>query len=45
MFLHFGQRLFAEYFAVLPGATDMGEHDMSVEKVSRREHFRARHSL
>ncbi len=52
IFLHFGQSLFAEYFAVLPGANDMGDHDMaarhsleSVKKVSRREHFQARHSL
>ena len=44
MFLHFGQSLFAEYLLVLPGANDMGQHDIaagdsleSVEKVSRHK--------
>ena len=44
MCLHFGQSLFAEYFDVLPGANDMGQHDTiirdsleTVEKLSRDE--------
>jgi hypothetical protein len=28
--LHLGQNLFAEYFAVLPGAKDMGQHDIVI---------------
>jgi len=30
MCLHFGQSLLAEYLLVLPGANDIGQHDMTV---------------
>ena len=52
MCLHFGQSLLAEYLLVLPGANDIGQHDMTVrdsletmKKVCREEHFQRRHSL
>ena len=44
LFLHFGQSLFAQYFAVLLGANDMGERDM-VESVENVSTFRATFSL
>jgi len=36
MFFHFGQSLFAEYFVVLLGANEMGEHDMAVRHSGER---------